>query len=240
MRKEFLMLVIILISIVLFASCKTNNTDNNDITDKEIINLFNKAEELYKIADGVCSEDYIYNNNDFYRNGDENDISLNMRINEYSDCFTKKECEEIFSGERYKDNIVYFVYPYGVKNDDTIEKINIEQISSDDISDYTSITLFSIVRGENVSYAANHLEIVGINPESIDLKLTALYISNTCKESDECIIEYMNNDWFVIPNEQQKESYKYILQDNDYIKEYYYKLVIEDGLWKFDNFELWY
>lgn len=116
---------------------------------------------------------------------------------------------------------------YGQKADGNIEELDAKDFLQRNFSVYSKITLFSVVRGVNLSYAAGYLEIDKINKESISLKYYALYLGNH-GDDIEYEIDCKNNDWIIIsPKERAGELYS--LYISDYIKEYDFLLIFENG-----------
>lgn len=210
------------------------------LTDEEIILLFEKAQKLYAVSDGLSSENYILKDGEFYLNGDTNSININTRIKKYTEVFSNNECIEIFNGKRNSNGIEYMIQSYGTTNAGEIKILSAKEILNSEFSKFNSVTLFTIVRGENFSYAAGYVEITEINLEKINIKYTALYLGNH-NDNIEYEIKCENKKWIVASSAGVYSSGDiYSLQENDYIKEYTYQLIFENGMWKFDNFELWY
>ena len=212
--------------------------ESNLPTESEIISYFQKASDLYCLADGISAEEYYNVDGVFYLDGEHQKITLDNRINEFTDCFTKNKCTEIFNWKRENSGTEYKVVSYGQKADGNIEELNAKDILQRNFSTYSKITLFSVVRGVNLSYAAGHLKIDKIDKKSISLKYHALYLGNH-GDDIEYEIDCKNNDWVIVsPKERAGEVYS--LYKNDYIKEYDFILIFENGKWKFDSFSLWY
>lgn len=202
--------------------------------------LFLKAQTLYHLADGITGEEYIYTNNNFYLDGDINQITLDCRINDFLEIFSKDMCINILDGNREKNGSEYIVASYGLTTNGKTKIITSEKLLNNNLSEFSSISLFSPIRGKNLSYAAGYLDIMEIGSENVVLRYTALYLGNN-NENIEYSIKAENNQW-IITNSSLSEliGHTYILNTNDYIIEYSYNLILEDGKWKFNNFELWY
>lgn len=217
---------------------KNTCQESNLPTETEINSCFQKASDLYCLADGISSEDYYNLDGVFYLDGDLEKITLDVRIKEFTDCFTKSKCMEIFNGKRENGGTEYKVMSYGQKADGNIEELNADDILEKNFSAYSKITLFSVVRGVNLSYMSGHLEIGKINKHSVSLKYHALYLGNH-GDGIEYEIDCKNNDWIIVsPKERAGEIY--YPYESDYIKEYDFFLTFENGKWKFDSFSLWY
>lgn len=214
--------------------CKENNLP----TESEIMSYFQSATNLYCLADGISAEDYYNVDGIFYLDGNSEKNTLDDRINEFTDCFTKNKCTEIFNGKRKNSKAEYKVMSYGQKADYNIEELKAEDILGKNFSAYSKITLFSVVRGVNLSYAAGRLEIDKIDKQNISLKYRALYLGNH-GDGIEYEIDCKNNDWVIVsPKEREGEIYS--TYESDYIEEYDFLLTFENGKWKFDSFSLWY
>lgn len=236
-------IIVPLMTAVILTGCREaniQNSDNNDdiinsnyVTDecsnneKEIMEIFEKAYDLYLAADGISSEEYINIDGVFYLDGNEEDKTLDERIGEYSSSFTRRECERIFNGMREKDGTEYYVYSYGEKNGEVKDVLTSEKILENDLTDYDKVTLFSPVRGIDYSYAAGYAEIVEKSADSIEMKYTALYKGSDSTEEN---VVFADGKWSL------EDGSDYILSDNDTVRSYEYHLLNEDGHWKFDDF----
>ena len=202
-------------------------TDECSNNEKEIMEIFEKAYDLYLAADGISSEEYINIDGVFYLDGNEEDKTLDERIGEYSSSFTRRECERIFNGMREKDGTEYYVYSYGEKNGEAKDVLTSAKILENDLTDYDKVTLFSPVRGIDYSYAAGYAEIVEKSADSIEMKYTALYKGSDSTEEN---VVFADGKWSL------EDGSDYILSDNDTVRSYEYHLLNEDGHWKFDDF----
>ena len=204
------------------AGCAQAGTADSD--EAEIIGAFDKAQKLYLAADGVSSESFAASGGTLYP---DSGISLESRIKEYTDVFTQAECKRIFSGKRERDGIEYSVISYGITADGTEVQLTADEILGSDFSGYDSVTLFSEVRGIDLSYAAGYPKIISIGDDTAEMKYTALYKGADSAEGE---ISAVGGKWVTEGGEE------YIPSENDIIREYSYDLVRENGSWKFDDF----
>jgi PBP1b-binding outer membrane lipoprotein LpoB len=235
-------IILLLIVSICFCSCtSTSSTDNYnpketsltyDINSSQIIE---NASKLYEAVDGITYYTFYNYNGVFYEKQDGNGQTYEDIINEYKKCFSKNLFNKIFSGQLNKNDSSTIVK--GISEDGKSENLSFYE-TSENYKAYKYIELFNVGRGANFSCVSHYFEKISDSDSERVIKCTALYIANHSENTVEYI--YKHNDNWEISADNGKTYTEYIPYGGDYIKEYFYNLIYEDGVWKVDKFELWY
>ena len=90
-----------------------------------------------------------------------------------------------------------------------------------------------------MNYVEHYFKINEITNDKITASCIALYSKNP--DGFNLSLKYKNNNWIITESENSHQIGNiYELSSYEYTTEYFYSLILEDGKWKLDNFELWY
>ena len=222
-----------------FTESNTTQVLSYEISEDSVFIILEKAEELYKSSDGINGYKFQKVGNKYYENGDVNKPTYEDIIAEYHEIFTDDVCQQIFSGKRKKGNTEYEIIPaYGFSSDGDY----IELAFSEDSTTYKNcaiIDLFSVVRGMDMNYIEHYFNIKEITNNKITISCIALYSKNPAGFN--LSLKYENDNWIIKESENaQQIGSIYKLSSYEYTQEYFYSLILENGKWKLENFELWY
>lgn len=202
-----------------------------------IVQLTDTAERLYRMADGIECERYILCGEKFYLEGNENSVTVDERIKEFTDTFSIRKCREIFDGARKNGTAEYRVDSAGTLPDGEVRVLTADDILSRNFSGFTEIRLFSVIRGKDMSFAAGGIRDIEANGGSAAVNYDALYFGDH-NDGIEYEIEYTDKGWTVISPADRSGSYA--MHPEDSVREYEFRLTEEDGRFKLDTFTLWY
>ena len=239
-------------------------------SDEEIIEMFNYAEDLqmqtmmfyndgngnFLSEEGKTPAQY---REEFSQTFTERftDEFFELYGSEYSYGSSKNTDVNAFWFRFYEDSVNYFVEQYGDSFED-YKKLDLSDFSA--YSEYDAVFIGGIVRGDDISIVDHELRITEKSADKITLTMTVWH----CNPPDYKLIA--NEDYFYhLENGKLVYDAKFCGLDDEgepivmkdelagtiaeditgtsepnYLVNYEYNMVLEDGLWKFDSYPEWY
>ena len=239
-------------------------TETSLPSDKELIEMFNSAEEL-RFA-------YFYNDD----NGNfltDDGRTIDQYRKDFSQLFTDRFAEEFFDiygidysyyvsvgvmnkilwFYLYEDDVKYHIETHGDSQDE------FKKLDFDNISDYAHYDAIHIEgggeRGSDISIVDHELRVTEKSADRITLTMTVWHCDPEYKqeyvyhlENGKLVIDGLFGGWtedgkaIILDSELADTIAEDIteISEPNYLVNYEYNMVLEDGLWKFDTYPEWY
>lgn len=252
-----------------FCSCSISNqntstqvisSDSSIITDEELFEKFDEAENFIKSGqkffndgNGIFLNDNGQTPSQFY--DDSKSIFTDGFLNDYLDLYG-----QLYSPLSTDENkIMWFHYSYDdIQDKDEYTKLDINDLSS--LQEYDSVYIGGNIRGDDISIKGNELSVTERSNEKIVLTMTVWRTHDPYYETIQVgdyiyrledgrlIIDGIfggwdeNNGSIVLDTPLKDTVDESISADSspDYLTEYKYDVVFDNGKWKFDSFPVWY